>query len=83
SLVRRRQAKLSSLATLMQRYPQVIVNVPVTAEGKLRFYTDDDVKAAVERAKEELGSAGRIIVRPSGTEPLLRVMVEGEDTGRI
>ena len=83
SLVHRRQAKLSSLATLMTRYPQVMVNVPVKPEGKLRFYTDDEVKQAVEDAKEKLGTSGRIIVRPSGTEPLLRVMIEGEDESYI
>lgn len=79
SILRRREANLSSLATLMTRYPQVIVNVPVSAEGKLRFYTDTEVKAAIEKVTAALGDNGRILVRPSGTEPLLRVMVEGED----
>jgi phosphoglucosamine mutase len=79
SIVKRRGAKLSSLATLMTRYPQIMVNVEVGSEGKLRFYTDDKVKEAIEKAKQKLGGTGRILVRPSGTEPLLRVMVEGED----
>lgn len=83
SIVHRRQAKLSSLATLMTRYPQVMVNVEVKPEGKLRFYTDTAVKEAVDKARAQLGSAGRIVVRPSGTEPLLRVMVEGEDPDGI
>ena len=83
SLVHRREARLSSLATLMTRYPQVIVNIEVSPEGKLRFYTDDEVKRAVEEVKQKLGASGRIIVRPSGTEPLLRVMVEGEDESYI
>ena len=83
SILHRRNAKLSSLATLMERYPQVIVNVEVSAEGKLRFYTDSEVKKAVEEAKAKLGSNGRIVVRPSGTEPLLRVMIEGEDPSYI
>ncbi len=83
SILRRRGARLSSLATLMERYPQVMVNVTVSAEGKLRFYTDAGVKAAVEQAKETLGRRGRVVVRPSGTEPLLRVMVEGESLEEI
>lgn len=83
SLVHRREAHLSSLATLMTRYPQVMVNVTVKPDGKLRFYTDEEVKRAVEEVKQKLGTSGRIIVRPSGTEPLLRVMVEGEDESYI
>lgn len=79
SLLRRREAKLSSLATLMQRFPQTIVNIRVTPEGKLAFYTDHKVRAAIDSAAQTLGRDGRIIVRPSGTEPLLRVMVEGTD----
>lgn len=83
SILKRRSAKLSSLATLMSRYPQVMVNVKVSNEGKLRFYTDSEVKAAIEKYKAELADKGRIIVRVSGTEPLIRVMVEGEDEAQI
>ena len=79
SLLRRREAKLSSLATLMQRFPQTMLNIQVSPEGKLAFYTDHKVKAAIDKASETLGKDGRVIVRPSGTEPLLRVMVEGKD----
>lgn len=83
SILKRREAKLSSLATLMTRYPQVMVNVEVKPEGKLRFYTDPAVKDSVEQAKKKLAGKGRIVVRPSGTEPLLRVMVEGENPDEI
>jgi phosphoglucosamine mutase len=83
SLVHRRNAKLSSIATLMERFPQVMINVKVSPEGKRRFYTDKDVKAEIDRVKETLGSRGRILVRLSGTEPLVRVMVEGEDSAEI
>ncbi len=79
SLLRRREAKLSSMATLMQRFPQTIVNIQVSPEGKLAFYTEPKVRSAIDEAAEILGRDGRIIVRPSGTEPLLRVMVEGKD----
>jgi phosphoglucosamine mutase len=83
SILRRRSARLSSLATLMTRFPQVLVNVQVGSEGKLRFSADPEVTAAVESAEKELGGDGRIVVRPSGTEPLLRVMVEGRDHSLI
>ncbi len=79
SLIRRREGKLSSLATLMQRFPQTMVNIQVSPEGKLAFYTDHKVKVAIDKASEALGRDGRVIVRPSGTEPLIRVMVEGQD----
>ncbi len=83
SLVHRREAKLSSLATLMTRFPQVMVNVEVSNEGKLRFYTDSKIKEATQRVQNQLGRKGRIVVRPCGTEPLLRVMVEGENEAEI
>lgn len=83
SIVKRRNAKLSSLATLMERYPQVMVNVKVSNEGKISFYTDIKVKDAIEKAKEQVAGKGRVLVRVSGTEPLVRVMVEGEDYSQI
>ncbi len=83
SLLRRTGSKLSELAKVMRNYPQTTVNVTVSNDGKLAFYTDVDVKAAVEEAKQILDKKGRIVVRPSGTEPLIRVMVEGEDPETI
>lgn len=83
SLVHRREAKLSSLATLMEQYPQAMVNVTVKPKAKLRFSGDEEVQKAVKMAQDELGDNGRIVVRPSGTEPLLRVMTEGKDKDKI
>lgn len=79
SLVKRSGSKLSELTEVMKRYPQSIINVEVSKEGKLAFYTDPQIKAAIESAKKQFGEAGRIVVRPSGTEPLIRIMTEGED----
>ena len=67
------------MATLMTRYPQVLINVKVTNEGKLHFYTNQAVKNKIEEVKETLGDDGRVLVRLSGTEPLVRVMLEGLD----
>ncbi len=58
-------------------YPQVLINVPV-AHG-VDCLRHDQVQAAVSAAEQKLDGAGRVLLRPSGTEPLLRVMVEGED----
>lgn len=79
SLIRRTGRKLSDLAKIMRSFPQTTINVPVSNDGKLAFYTDPDIKAILEEAKQDFGKKGRIVVRPSGTEPLIRVMVEGED----
>ena len=83
SLVHRRQAKMSSIATLMTHYPQILINVKVTNEGKVQFYKNQDIKNKIEAVKNELGSDGRILVRLSGTEPLVRVMLEGLDKDKI
>lgn len=82
-IVNRRQAKLSDIATLMTHYPQVLVNVKVTAEGKKNYQSDDVIKAKIDSVAQELGEDGRILVRLSGTEPLVRVMLEGLDSELI
>ena len=79
SLVRRSGKPLSELASVMTSYPQTIVNISVSKEGKLQFFTDPTIKEAIDSAKAELGDDGRVVVRPSGTEPLIRIMVEGKD----
>lgn len=70
---------LAELKTVMTKYPQLIVNIRTTDAAKLAFYTDDDVQTILEEGKAKLGNSGRLVVRPSGTEPLIRIMAEGED----
>jgi phosphoglucosamine mutase len=71
---------LADLASLVQRLPQVLVNVP--GVDKARASRDAELAAAVAAAEADLGETGRVLLRPSGTEPLVRVMVEAADTDR-
>lgn len=75
--------KISELASEMQVYPQVLINVRVSNFGKARLDKDKEVQLAIREASEELGDTGRVLVRVSGTEPLVRVMLEGEDYNQI
>ncbi|MFJ8358770.1 phosphoglucosamine mutase [Streptomyces sp. NPDC093984] len=68
---------LRELASVMERLPQVLVNVPDV--DKSRVGSSPDLAAAVTEAERELGATGRVLLRPSGTEPLVRVMVEAAD----
>jgi phosphoglucosamine mutase len=68
---------LADLAGVMERLPQVLVNVP--GVDKSRASADTEIVAAVAAAEAQLGDSGRVLLRPSGTEPLVRVMVEAVD----
>jgi phosphoglucosamine mutase len=65
----------------LEMLPQVLVNVRVGAQ--FDFKASEAVRAEVAAAEAELGGSGRVLLRPSGTEPLIRVMVEGEDPARV
>lgn len=65
---------VSETASVMKRFPQELINVQV--RDKAAALEDDVIAAAIRKSEEELASSGRILVRPSGTEPLVRVMVE-------
>ncbi len=74
---------LGELAKMMTVYPQVLINVEVTAEGKQKYNNDEYIISAVQEAEMELENDGRVLVRVSGTEPLVRIMLEGRDTEKI
>jgi phosphoglucosamine mutase len=76
----RQRLALADLARVMTRYPQVLVNV--AGVNKERAARSPELAAAVAAAEAELGAAGRVLVRPSGTEPAVRVMVEATDHSR-
>jgi len=76
SAVNRRRMPMSAAAAMMRKYPQVLVNVPGDASR-----LGPGVDAAVTRAESALGGRGRVLVRPSGTEPAIRLMVQAADAG--
>ena len=71
-----RKKKLSELAAPLKIYPQVLVNVKV--KDKKAIQENEAVRAIIKKVSEDLGDSGRILVRESGTEPVIRVMVEAE-----
>jgi phosphoglucosamine mutase len=75
SSIKKSGKKLSELAKLMTRYPQVLVNVRV--KDKTGWEENSAIRQAIAAGEAKLGEDGRILVRPSGTEPLIRVMAEG------
>jgi phosphoglucosamine mutase len=79
--MRAADAPLSRLAGRIPRLPQVVIN---SAVGRRDAWRDDETfMAAIERATRQMGDRGRVLVRPSGTEPKIRIMVEGDDAGEI
>ncbi|MBQ7545363.1 MAG: phosphoglucosamine mutase [Clostridia bacterium] len=83
NVMKRTGRTLASLASEMEVFPQVLQNVRVSNMGKIRLATDPEVQAAIAEAEKELGESGRVLVRVSGTEPLVRVMLEGKDRALI
>ncbi len=71
--------KASELASKITIYPQVLVNAKVPSDKKYAYKEDEAIKAAIEKIEEEFSGNGRVLIRPSGTEPLVRVMIEGEN----
>jgi len=71
--------KLSELAKQMTSYPQVVVNAKVTNERKKTYLEDIKVKELIEKTEEMFKGEGRVVIRASGTEPLIRVMIEGKE----
>lgn len=75
--------RASELFSEIKRYPQLMINLPVSAEGKARFKEDEELQGFIEAQQQELFDTGRVLVRVSGTEPLIRIMVEGRDEEKI
>lgn len=75
--------KPSELSDEIEIFPQVLRNARVKNENKSIFMDDSEIKDAVAKVEKEIEGSGRLLIRPSGTEPLVRVMLEGQDVAHI
>lgn len=78
-VMKNKNKHLSELASVMIKYPQILVNVKVDNSKKNEIYSDDYINEEIDRVSNILANDGRVLVRPSGTEALVRVMIEGSD----
>lgn len=85
SVVARSGKSLSELASVMEVYPQVLINAKVKNEYKSeeQYMKFDEIRQKINDLNEEFKDSGRVLIRPSGTEPLVRVMIEGQDIDLI
>jgi len=74
-----KNVSLSKLCDIIKKYPQVLINVKVDNNKKQDYENDQEIKSLKEKLEKEFSGDGRVIIRASGTEPLIRVMIEGED----
>jgi phosphoglucosamine mutase len=81
AIVKRAGKSLSELGRGMRLYPQQLINV--RAEARVDLQTHEGIQAAQTRAESDLGDRGRVVLRASGTEPVIRVMVEGDELGLV
>lgn len=80
-IMKKENKKLSELAGVLKTFPQVIVNSPVKNKNKLK--DNKKIQTEIKKIENEIKGNGRLLVRPSGTENLIRVMIEGEDKDKI
>lgn len=83
SVIKETGCKLSELKSIMTELPQVLVNAKIKNGNKDKYLEDPDIKSAIENIEKRMKNRGRVVIRPSGTEPLVRVMLEGEDKCNI
>ncbi len=74
---------LSELCSVMKELPQVLANATIPNDKKNAYLTDDEIQGEIAKIEQALHGVGRVLIRPSGTEPLVRVMLEGEDQAEI
>ncbi|WP_313341410.1 phosphoglucosamine mutase [Sedimentibacter sp.] len=83
SVMKEKNTKLSELASIMQVMPQTLVNAHVAPEKKNAYLDDEIIKNKIQEIDNHFSGKGRVLIRPSGTEPMVRVMIEGENQAEL
>ncbi|NLJ40123.1 MAG: phosphoglucosamine mutase [Clostridiales bacterium] len=83
AVIKRENKTLSELAKVMEKYPQVLVNARVSDENKRDYVQDPEIQKEIKAIENRFKGEGRVLIRPSGTEPLVRIMIEGKDQREI
>ncbi|MDD2503152.1 MAG: phosphoglucosamine mutase, partial [Clostridia bacterium] len=81
--MKRDDKPLSELAAGMRKYPQVLVNARVSEQDKLRYQDDEVIQGEIRKIEAQFKEDGRVLIRPSGTEPVVRIMIEGTNQREI
>ncbi len=71
--------KASELNNIMKKYPQILLNAKVDSNKKYDYEDNEEIKTAIKEIEKEFAGNGRVLIRPSGTEPVVRVMIEGQN----
>lgn len=79
NIIKKTDKKLSELKKIVNILPQVLVNAKVDNKKKYDYLKNEDIKNAIAKLEKKFDGEGRVLIRPSGTEPLVRVMIEGKD----
>lgn len=79
SVLKKRGKKMSELSKMMKIYPQVLKNAKVSNKTKFDYDKDEIILKSIKKVEDKFSGEGRVLIRPSGTEPLVRVMIEGEN----
>lgn len=83
SVVKETKTRLSKLASVMKVMPQVLINATINAEKKNDYLNDEEIMTKINEIEKHFAGKGRVLIRPSGTEPLVRVMIEGDNHDEI
>lgn len=75
--------KASEMKSIINIYPQVLINAKVSSDKKMTYTENKDINEAISKLEDEFKGRGRVLIRPSGTESLIRVMIEGENKAYI